>query len=80
MAELTRLWNLDPLRVPHYGPPTHAMQMFRYVEEGSIRMLWATGSPAPAPTASAPVAGSAVPPTAGGGAGEEPHAYPEESR
>ncbi|MFJ3086425.1 molybdopterin oxidoreductase family protein [Streptomyces sp. NPDC086838] len=44
MAELTRLWNLDPLQVPHYGPPTHAMQMFRYVEEGSIRMLWVSGT------------------------------------
>lgn len=44
MAELARLWNLDPLQVPHYGPPTHAMQMFRYVEEGSIRLLWVSGT------------------------------------
>ncbi|MFF5336390.1 molybdopterin oxidoreductase family protein [Streptomyces sp. NPDC013181] len=44
MAELARLWNLDPLQVPHYGPPTHAMQMFRYAEEGSLRMLWVSGT------------------------------------
>lgn len=26
--------------IPHYGPPTHAMQIFRYAEEGTVRMLW----------------------------------------
>ncbi|WP_443053227.1 molybdopterin dinucleotide binding domain-containing protein [Streptomyces sp. IBSBF 3010] len=50
-----------------------------------LRRLGPTGTPAPAPTttASALVAGAAVPATTGGGAGradEEPHAYREEIR
>ncbi|WP_432058535.1 molybdopterin oxidoreductase family protein [Streptomyces sp. bgisy022] len=40
IEELARLWNLDPEDIPHYGPPTHAMQIFRYAEQGSLRMLW----------------------------------------
>ncbi|MFF9214063.1 MULTISPECIES: molybdopterin oxidoreductase family protein [unclassified Streptomyces] len=44
VAELARLWNVTPDRVPHYAPPTHAMQMFRYAEQGSIRMLWISGT------------------------------------
>jgi anaerobic selenocysteine-containing dehydrogenase len=38
--ELAALWNVDPLTIPHWAPPTHAMQMFRFAEEGSIRFLW----------------------------------------
>lgn len=37
---LAREWNIDPLRLPTWGPPTHVMQMFRFAEEGSIRFLW----------------------------------------
>ncbi|MGY1602090.1 molybdopterin oxidoreductase family protein [Geodermatophilus sp. SYSU D00815] len=44
VAELARVWNVDPLHIPHYSPPTHAMQMFRYAEEGSIRFLWVTAT------------------------------------
>jgi len=44
VADLARHWNLDPLQIPHMSPPTHAMQMFRYAEEGSIRFLWVTGT------------------------------------
>ncbi|WP_241845139.1 molybdopterin oxidoreductase family protein [Streptomyces silvensis] len=44
VAELARIWNVDPTRIPHYAPPTHAMQMIRYVEDGSIRMLWVSGT------------------------------------
>ncbi|HET9322500.1 MAG TPA: nitrate reductase [Gaiellaceae bacterium] len=40
VAELARLWNVEPSVIPHYGPPTHAMQIFRYAEEGSISFLW----------------------------------------
>lgn len=40
VEDLARVWNVDPMQIPHYSPPTHAMQMMRYVEEGSIRMLW----------------------------------------
>src|SRR4051794_6700994 len=40
MKELAAIWNVDPLTVPHWKPPTHAMEMFRLAETGSIRMLW----------------------------------------
>ncbi|MEU5366487.1 nitrate reductase [Streptomyces sp. NPDC005925] len=44
VADLADVWNVAPETIPHYGPPTHAMQMFRYAEQGSIRMLWITGT------------------------------------
>ncbi len=37
---LAGIWNVDPAVIPHWGPPTHALQIFRYCEIGSIRMLW----------------------------------------
>jgi anaerobic selenocysteine-containing dehydrogenase len=40
IADLARIWNVEPMDIPHYSPPTHAMQIFRYAEEGSIRFLW----------------------------------------
>ena len=40
IAELARLWNVDIDKIPHWSPPTHAMQLFRYAEQGSIKMLW----------------------------------------
>jgi ferredoxin-nitrate reductase len=44
VEELAELWNVEPLQIPHAGPPTHAMQIFRYAEEGSIRLLWIIGT------------------------------------
>jgi ferredoxin-nitrate reductase len=44
IARLAGLWNVDELTIPHWGPPTHVMQMLRYVEEGSIRFFWVTGT------------------------------------
>jgi anaerobic selenocysteine-containing dehydrogenase len=44
VAELARIWNVDPLQIPSWSPPTHAMQIFRYAEEGAIRFLWVTGT------------------------------------
>lgn len=44
IADLARVWNLEPQQIPHYAPPTHAMQMFRYAEEGTLRMLWVTAT------------------------------------
>jgi ferredoxin-nitrate reductase len=40
MNELAALWNVEPLQIPHWAPPTHAMQIFRFAEEGSIKFLW----------------------------------------
>ena len=44
LNELARIWNIDPLKLPTWAPPTHAMQIFRYAEEGSIKMLWINGT------------------------------------
>ena len=40
IRELAELWDVDPLTIPHWAPPTHAMQIFRYAEQGSIEFLW----------------------------------------
>ncbi|QEH34793.1 Nitrate reductase [Aquisphaera giovannonii] len=40
IAELARIWNVEPGVIPHWTPPTHAMQIFRYAETGSIKLLW----------------------------------------
>ncbi|HEY0645838.1 MAG TPA: nitrate reductase [Nocardioides sp.] len=44
VAELAKLWNVEQKDIPHYSPPTHAMQIMRYVEDGSIRLLHVTGT------------------------------------
>ena len=44
VAELARLWNVEPAQIPSWAPPTHIMQMMRYAEEGSIRFLWISGT------------------------------------
>ncbi|SHJ75360.1 Molydopterin dinucleotide binding domain-containing protein [Nocardiopsis flavescens] len=44
VADLAAAWNLDPARIPHYAPPTHAMQIMRYAEKGSIRFLWVSAT------------------------------------
>nr|WSW70855.1 nitrate reductase [Streptomyces sp. NBC_00995] len=44
VADLARVWNVEPGAIAHYGPPTHALQMFRYAEQGSLRMLWVSGT------------------------------------
>jgi ferredoxin-nitrate reductase len=40
IEELARLWNVDPDTIPHETPPTHAMEMIRYIESGSILLFW----------------------------------------
>jgi anaerobic selenocysteine-containing dehydrogenase len=40
VAELAEAWNVEPMAIPHWGPPTHIMQILRYAEEGSIRFFW----------------------------------------
>jgi anaerobic selenocysteine-containing dehydrogenase len=44
VADLAKHWNLEVKQIPHMAPPTHAMQMFRYIEQGSIRMLWVSAT------------------------------------
>jgi anaerobic selenocysteine-containing dehydrogenase len=40
IQQLAELWNVDPMTIPHWAPPTHAMQIWRYAEQGSIKLLW----------------------------------------
>jgi ferredoxin-nitrate reductase len=44
VADLARIWNLDPIQIPAWAPPTHVMQIFRYAEQGSLRFLWITAT------------------------------------
>jgi anaerobic selenocysteine-containing dehydrogenase len=44
VADLAKVWNLEPMSIPHYTAPTHLMQIMRYVEDGSIRFLYVTGT------------------------------------
>ncbi|THA74142.1 nitrate reductase [Streptomyces sp. A0592] len=40
VADLAHVWNVEPSAIPHDGPPTHAMEIFRLAEEGTVRMMW----------------------------------------
>ncbi len=40
MDDLARIWNVDVQTIPHWGEPTHIMQILNYCEQGSIKMLW----------------------------------------
>ena len=44
VAELAKVWNIDPMEIPHFTAPTHAMQIMRYIEDGSIRFLYVTAT------------------------------------
>ncbi|HVW80512.1 MAG TPA: nitrate reductase [Mycobacteriales bacterium] len=41
---LAKHWNVDALQIPHWSPPTHVMQILRYIEQGSISFLWVNGT------------------------------------
>lgn len=44
VRELAELWNVDPMVIPHWSPPTDANTIFRYAEQGSIGFLWIAGT------------------------------------
>lgn len=44
VADLARVWNVEPEAIAYYAPPTHAMQMFRHAEQGRLGMLWISGT------------------------------------
>ncbi|MFC0597706.1 molybdopterin oxidoreductase family protein [Streptomyces palmae] len=44
VREIAEAWNVEPSRIPHWGPPTPAMEILRYCAEGSIGFLWVTGT------------------------------------
>ena len=39
VSQLAALWNVDRDRLDHDGPPTHAMEIFRLAEQGTLKML-----------------------------------------
>jgi len=44
VRDLAELWDVDVATIPHWAPPTHAMQIFRYAEQGSIKLLWVSAT------------------------------------
>ena len=40
IQQLADLWNVELATIPHWAPPTHAMEMMNYAEQGSIGLLW----------------------------------------
>jgi ferredoxin-nitrate reductase len=44
VRQLATLWNVPPDKIPHWSPPTHAMQIWRFAETGTIKMLWISGT------------------------------------
>jgi anaerobic selenocysteine-containing dehydrogenase len=40
VRQLADAWNVDAMTIPHWAPPTHAMQIMSYAETGSIGWLW----------------------------------------
>ncbi|KAF4962375.1 hypothetical protein FSARC_9541 [Fusarium sarcochroum] len=44
MQELADLWNINDIQVPHWNEPTHIHNMLTFMEKGSIRMVWVSGT------------------------------------
>ena len=44
VEELARLWNVETDTIPHWAPPTDAMQIFDYAEAGSVEWLWVSAT------------------------------------
>jgi anaerobic selenocysteine-containing dehydrogenase len=44
MDELARLWNIDPIKVPHWSEPTHIENILGFISKGTIEMLWISGT------------------------------------
>ncbi len=44
LHDLAERWNVDPMTIPHWHLPAHAMEIFRYAETGSIKFLWIIGT------------------------------------
>lgn len=40
MQHVAEMWNVRPAQLPTYTEPTHAMEIFRRAESGSIKFLW----------------------------------------
>ena len=44
MEELAKIWNIDPVQVPHWNEPTHVENILSFISHGTIEMLWISGT------------------------------------
>lgn len=44
MQELADSWNINYASVPHWAQPTHIENMLSYMKDGSIEMMWISGT------------------------------------
>lgn len=44
MEELARLWNIEKIHVPHWSQPTHIENLLKFMSNGSIRLVWISGT------------------------------------
>jgi len=44
MNSLAEAWNIDLAQLPHHAQPTHVNDLLNYMEDGSIEMLWISGT------------------------------------
>ncbi|KAL7944130.1 hypothetical protein V8C42DRAFT_327780 [Trichoderma barbatum] len=44
MDELAKLWKVDKINLPHWNEPSHIENMLKYMENGTIRMIWVSGT------------------------------------
>lgn len=42
--DLAAHWNVNPEQISHWFVPTHIMQILHFIEQGSIRFLWISGT------------------------------------
>ncbi|KKZ67898.1 nitrate reductase-like protein [[Emmonsia] crescens] len=44
MQEIADIWNIDTIKMPHWSQPTHIQNMLSFIENGSIEMIWISGT------------------------------------
>ncbi|GAA5964111.1 hypothetical protein JCM8115_005345 [Rhodotorula mucilaginosa] len=44
MQDLADHWNIDVKKLPHWSQPTHIMSLLKYIENGSVKMFWISGT------------------------------------
>ncbi|GAA5854096.1 hypothetical protein JCM8547_008224 [Rhodosporidiobolus lusitaniae] len=44
MQDLADHWNVDVKTLPHWGQPTHIMSLLKFIENGSVKMFWISGT------------------------------------
>jgi len=44
MQDLADIWNIDYIKLPHWGQPTHIMSMLSHIDQGTISVFWISGT------------------------------------